>query len=43
MLTHPDRILSSFIRLNNNGQIYDATAIPLIVKNNDLAYDLAEK
>lgn len=43
MLTHPDRVLSSFIRLNSNAQVYDATDIPLIIKNNELAYDLAEK
>ncbi len=40
MLTHPDHILSAAVRISQNGQLYDGSNIHMIVKNDELSYDL---
>lgn len=43
LLTNPNNILPALLRINNNGQIYDASDIRLTKRDNVLTYDLNTK
>lgn len=43
ILTNPNTILPALLRINNNGQVYDASDIRLVHRDNVLIYDLNTK